>query len=693
MGYFQGDDTVHPNIEKLRSIKTFRQLISYLRDELDWPIDSDNYDDLTFDYEPEELGIDAGTAVKIKEIKQFRPLVSNQPWGIFFINFEPKRLPIVVLRRILRSLVVKKRSSASKAHLPVWNLHDLLFISSYGESDHREITFAHFSEPPNRLLGDLPTLRVLGWDDDDTKLKLDHVVHTLSEKLRWPVEEVDAGTWREKWSDAFVLRHREVITTSKELAVRLADLAKSIRQRANLILSVESERGPLRKLHKAFQTALIHDLNEDDFADMYAQTIAYGLLAARVSRPVGIVADNLADMVPITNPFLKEMLGTFLTIGGRKGKIDFDELGIQEVVDLLNNPHTNMDAILRDFGKRTMQEDPVIHFYELFLKEYDKKKKVERGVFYTPQPVVSYIVRSVHELLKTEFGLEDGLACTITWGEMSKKFPPHPHGESQSNKYPLPQGEGKGEGGVTIPKGVSPDEPFVQILDPATGTATFLVEAIEIIYNTMTEKWKRVGHLALEIPGLWNSYVPNHLLPRLYGFELMMAPYAIAHMKIGLKLHETGYQFGSDERAHIYLTNSLEPPSDAAEQQEFEVLSPALAHEAKAVNSIKLKKRFTIMIGNPPYSVNSANKGEWISKVLRDYYRVDGKSLEEQNPKAIQDDYVKFIRFAQWSVVHTTIGIVGMVTNHAYLDNPTFRGMRQQIIETFNEVYVLNKHG
>jgi len=354
-------------------------------------------------------------------------------------------------------------------------------------------------------------------------------------------------------------------------------------------------------------------------ADPIGKLVAYGLLAARVSRPVGIVADNLADMVPITNPFLKEMLGTFLTIGGRKGKIDFDELGIQEVVDLLNNPHTNMDAILRDFGKRTMQEDPVIHFYELFLKEYDKKKKVERGVFYTPQPVVSYIVRSVHELLKTEFGLEDGLACTITWGEMSKKFPPHPHGESQSNKYPLPQGEGKGEGGVTIPKGVSPDEPFVQILDPATGTATFLVEAIEIIYNTMTEKWKRVGHLALEIPGLWNSYVPNHLLPRLYGFELMMAPYAIAHMKIGLKLHETGYQFGSDERAHIYLTNSLEPPSDAAEQQEFEVLSPALAHEAKAVNSIKLKKRFTIMIGNPPYSVNSANKGEWISKVLSNY--------------------------------------------------------------------------
>jgi len=681
MGYFQGGNTVHPSIEKLRSIKTFNQLIAYLRAELDWPIESDDFDDLTFDYEPEELGIDAKTAVKIKEIKQLRPLVSNQPWGIFFVNFEPKQLPIVVLRRILRSLVVTKRNTAAKAHQAAWSLHDLLFISSYGESEHREITFAHFSEPADRLFGDLPTLRVLGWDDDDTKLKIDHVVYTLSEKMRWPVDENDTETWRRKWSDAFELRPREVITTSKELAISLADLAKSIRQRANLILSVESERGPLRKLHKAFQTALIHDLNEDDFADMYAQTISYGLLAARVSRPAGVVAENLADMVPITNPFLKEMLGTFLTAGGRKGKIDFDELGIQEVVDLLNNPNTNMDAILRDFGKRTMQEDPVIHFYELFLKEYDKKKKVERGVFYTPQPVVSYIVRSVHELLKAELGLEDGLASTTTWGEMSKRIPD-----------------------IKIPNGTSTDEPFVKILDPATGTATFLVEAIEIIYNTMTEKWKREGHLALELPGLWNDYVPKHLLPRLFGFELMMAPYAIAHMKIGLKLFETGYQFGSNERAHIYLTNSLEPPSDAAEQQTFEVLSPALAHEAKAVNAVKRNRRFTVVIGNPPYFGEAGVGGQWIQRLMRgidsqtwhktqNYFEVDGNSLNERNPKWLNDDYVKFIRLGEWQIEKTGIGVLSFIANHSYLDNPTFRGMRHSLLETFNHLYFYDLHG
>jgi len=661
---------ISQKVQRLREIRTFPSLVKYLRDELDWPIESDDFDDLTFDYEPEELGIDAKTAVKIKEIKQLRPLSSKQPWGIFFINFEPKQLPIVVLRRILRSLVINKRASANKSQQAVWNFHDLLFISSYGESEHREITFAHFSEPADRLFGDLPTLRVLGWDDDDTKLKIDHVVHTLDEKMRWPDDEDDAGAWRKKWSDAFELRPREVITTSKELAIRLADLAKSIRQRANLILKIESERGPLRKLHKAFQTALIHDLNEDDFADMYAQTIAYGLLAARVSRPAGVIADNLADMVPITNPFLKEMLGTFLKVGGRKGKIDFDELGIQEVVDLLNRPDTHIEAVMRDFGKKTMQEDPVVHFYELFLKEYDKKKKVERGVFYTPQPVVYYIVRSVDELLKTEFGLEDGLASTVTWGEMVKRNPE-----------------------LKIPDGVAPDEPFVLILDPATGTATFIVEVIDVIHKTMIEKWKKAGKTEAQIQAAWNEYVPKHLLPRVYGYELMMAPYAIAHMKVGLKLFETGYRFGSDERVHIYLTNSLEPPSNATGQKEFDEWFPALAHEAKAVNAVKSKKRFTVVVGNPPYSYDSENTGEWIETHIRQYYQVDGVPLGERNPKGLQDDYVKFIRFSEFSIEKTGYGILAFITNHGYIDNPTFRGMRKSLMDTFGNIYVLDLHG
>jgi hypothetical protein len=661
-----------PDHDHLREIKTFPSLVKYLRDELDWPIEADDFEDLTFDYEPEELGIDVKTAAKIEQIKQLRPLVTHQPWGIFFVKFEPKRLPVMALRRILSRLVIKKRTTAKKSDQPTWHMHDLLFISNYGEGEQRQITFAHFSQ--DEIMGDLPTLKVLGWDDADTALHIDHTHRELREKLHWREDDEKISDWRSRWSSLFILRHREVITTSKALSERLARLASDIRKRVNTILRMETDKGPLRKLQNDFKTALIHDLSDDDFADMYAQTITYGLLTARVSRQSGaLVQENITDMVPVTNPFLRDLLGTFLTVGGRKGKIDFDEVGINDVVQTLRE--ANMEAVLRDFGDRKPEEDPVIFFYEDFLKAYDKKKKVQRGVFYTPKPVVSYIVRSVHELLQKEFELEDGLADTTTWGEMVKKFP-----------YPE-----DGKPGLQIPSDTSPETPFVQILDPATGTGTFLVEVIEVIFRTLTDKWKKKDLTKEQQRTAWNNYVPKHLLPRLHGYELMMAPYAIAHMKIGLKLYETGYRFDSNERARIYLTNALEPPQDFSEQ--FVFMSPALAHEAQAVNTIKRDKRFTVIIGNPPYAGHSSNTGEWISKLVHDYHFVDGVPLGERNPKWLQDDYVKFVRLGQQVVSQSPMGILGFITNHSYSDNPTFRGMRRSLMNTFHELRVLDLHG
>jgi predicted helicase len=645
----------------LQSIRTFTQLVKYLRDELDWPIESDDFDDLTFDYVAEELGLDAKTAVKINEVKQLRPLTSKQPWGIFFVSFAPKQLPVVALRRILSGLVVRKRQSANKDQQAAWRLHDLLFISSYGESDHRDITFAHFAEEDGS--GDLPTLRLLGWDDEDTKLKLDYVNRQLKEKLSWPDDDDDLKSWREKWSAAFKLRPREVIKTSQQLAIRLADLARGIRKRANAVLAVESANGSLRKMHAAFQEALIHDLTTDDFADMYAQTISYGLLTARISRPAGIVADNLADMVPVTNPFLKELLEMFLTVGGRKGKIDFDELGVNEVVQVLRD--ADMEAVLRDFGDRNPQEDPVIHFYELFLKEYDAKKRMQRGVFYTPRPVVSYIVRSLDELLRTEFLLADGLADVTTWGEMVKR-----HKD------------------VKIPEGVSPDQDFVQILDPATGTGTFLVEAIDLIHKTLVAKWKAQGHGDRRLESLWNEYVPKHLLTRLHGYELLMAPYAIAHLKIGLKLYETGYRFRSDERARVYLTNALEPAQDFSGKFEFAI--PALAHEALAVNAVKLQQHFTVIIGNPPYSVSSQNDGDWITQLCKDF---KGGLEGERNIQPLSDDYIKFLRLSSYLLERVKFGIHGMVTNREYIQGVIHRGIRRWLLHSANQIVISDLHG
>ena len=675
--------------DELRQIKTFPQLVKYLRDKLDWPIDSESFENLTFDYEPEELGLDTKTAAKIEGIKQLRPLVTNQPWGIFFVKFEPKRLPVVALRRILGQLVFKKRASANRSERPAWDPHDLLFISAFGEGDERQISFAHFSEDPH--LSNLATLRVLGWDGDDTGLHLDHVYEELHDKLRWPDHPDDVAHWRRRWSLAFTERYREVITTSKDLALELADLARRIRRKVNAALRAESENGKLRKLMKAFQESLIHDLNDDDFADMYAQTIAYGLLSARVSRQSGaIAADDVALMVPVTNPFLRELMETFLNIGGRKRKadgqaLDFDELGIAEVVEMLRV--ANMEAVLRDFDNRNPQEDPVIHFYELFLKEYDAQRRMERGVFYTPKPVVSYIVRSVDEILRTEFGLADGLADTTTWGEMATRLL-------------SPSKRGAVSERIVTPEDVSPDQPFVQILDPAVGTGTFLVEVIDLVHCTMTAKWRAAGHSDSKIVDLWNDYVPRHLLPRLYGFELLMAPYAIAHMKVGLKLAETCYRFGSDERARIYLTNSLEQPRRITGY--FQQMAPALAHEAEAANRVKTLAPTTVVLGNPPYSGISSNMNAWIDGLLKgqlpngtsvcSYYEVDGEPLGEKK-LWLQDDYVKFIRYAQWRIEQCRVGVLGYISNHGYLDNPTFRGMRQQLMAAFQSISVLDLHG
>ncbi|MCY4376103.1 MAG: hypothetical protein OXC31_20300 [Spirochaetaceae bacterium] len=662
--------------ERLARIRRFDQLVAYLRDELGWPIDSADFEDLTFEYTPEELGIDAKNAAKIQEIKRLRPLVPGQPWGIFFVKFEPKRLPVVALRRILSQVALKKRASANKSERQAWAADDLLFVSNYGEGEERRIAFAHFSKPQDGH--DLPTLKVLGWDNLDTPLHLDAVARELSAHLAWPDDEDDPDAWRERWRAAFTLRYREVITTSKELSERLAELARSIRDRIRTALAIETEAGPLTKLMKAFQTALVHDLDEARFADMYAQTIAYGLLSARITDPARRTADDFAAHMR-TNPFLRELMETFLRVGGHHGKaggqsIDFDEVGVSEVVDLLDQ--AKMEDVVRDFGDRNPQEDPVIHFYEHFLAAYDKKQKVSRGVFYTPRPVVSYIVRSVDELLRNDFRLSDGLADTTTWGEMAKR-----HKE------------------LKIPEGTPPGQAFVQILDPATGTGTFLVEVIDLIYNTMVEKWKAQGHGEKQIEALWNDYVPRDLLPRLHGYELLMAPYAIAHLKIGLKLYETGYLFESDERAQVYLTNALEPPGDGQLMLDF---LPALAHEAKAVNEIKRKQRFTVVIGNPPYSGLSSNMGPWIDGLLKgrlpdgtataSYYHVDGEPLGERKVW-LQDDYVKFIRLSQWLLDGTGVGVHGYISNHGYLDNPTFRGMRWSLMQSFRRIRVLDLHG
>src|SRR6266567_3502518 len=442
----------------------------------------------------------------------------------------------------------------------------------------------------------------------------------------------------------FMLTHVPTVSNPKELATRMAALAQLTRNAIRLAFESEEGGGSLHAQMEGFRQVLLPDLTYEQFSDMYAQTICYGLFAARCNAKLGasFTREHAAYQIPKTNPFLRKM---FNYIAGP----DLDERivwVVDDLAELLNR--SDMATILQDFGKHTRQEDPVVHFYETFLAQYDPKLRELRGVYYTPEPVVSYIVRSVDYLLKKDFGLADGLA--------------------DATKLKVSSSDGKY--GLETHK--------VQILDPATGTGTFLYYVI----NQIHEMFKDNG-------GMWSSYVSQHLLPRLFGFEILMAPYAVAHLKLGLQLAETGYDFKDKERLRVYLTNTLE--------EEFEVgrlpFAEWLVEEATAAGNVKYDAPVMVIIGNPPYSYESANTGKWISSLIRDYYQVDGQSLGERNPKGLQDDYVKFTRFAQWRIQRTGYGILAFITNHGYLDNPTFRGMRQSLMQTFNEIYVLDLHG
>lgn len=657
---------IDPELQRLQEIKTLPSLLKYLKDDLNWPIGSEEVEDVTFNYDPAELGFDTLSTAKIEEVRQIRPLETNQAWGIFWVKFSKKKLPVQMLRRALANLVVKKRASGRNAEKAAWQMHDLLFISAYGDDSNRHVTFAHFSESEDSEKS-LPVLKVLGWDEDDTLLHLKDTYKTLVSCLNWETTPIDdPEAWRKHWSSAFKIGHREVINTTKELVVELAHLATVIKKSVLTSINAETEKGPWKKLMLAFQKTLIKDLNEEQFADVIAQTVSYGLLTARLSSDGQISLKNLVDMVPSTNPFLKELLQHFLTSAGMKGLFDVDEAGINDVVELLNR--ANAHAIRNDFGKKTDGEDPVIHFYEHFLGAYNKKLKVERGVFYTPQAVVSYIVRSVHEILQRDFGLEDGLADTSTWTDVRKKHE-----------------------NLKFPEGINPDiEPFVQILDPATGTATFLIEVIDIIHSTMVTKWEKARIPKSDQIKEWNMYVPTHLLPRLYAYELMMAPYAIAHMKVGLKLAETGFnaweKLGSENRANIYLTNALETWS---KQLELPAIN-ALAHEAASVNEIKKRKHFTVIIGNPPYSRVSSNRSEFIQKLMRDYKE---PVSDEANQQPLDDDYIKFIRLAHYHQTHSGCGVIGYITNHTIISGILFRGVRQRLCEDQSWMAIVDLHG
>ncbi|PZO89636.1 MAG: DNA methyltransferase [Sphingomonas sanxanigenens] len=457
------------------------------------------------------------------------------------------------------------------------------------------------------------------------------------------------------------------VTSSAKLAAMMAGKAaiiKDIMGRALVAdMKARDATGTATDLigqYEAFKASLIHDITVEEFADIYAETIAYGLFAARLhdETPDTFTRGEALDLLPKSNPFLREL---FIYIAGP----NLDER-LRRVIDELCHVFcaTDMDKVLRNFGKITARQDPFLHFYENFLAEYNPAKRKARGVWYTPEPVVNFIVRAVDEVLKTEFGLADGLADT--------------------SKITIDWDTGQNDPKTGKPAHIKKEVHRVQILDPATGTGTFLAEVVKLV----SERIKGVA------PGQLSVYIERDLIPRLHGFELLMASYAMCHMKLDMILTRLGYKPSAQPpRLGVYLTNSLEE-GERVEQTLFG-LSRAIANEAKAASDIKRQTPIMCVIGNPPYSGESVNKGPWIMGLMDAYKKEPGgkQKLQERNPKWINDDYVKFIRFAEHMIDKNGEGVLGFITNHGYLDNPTFRGMRWHLMQTFDRIYVLDLHG
>jgi predicted helicase len=517
----------------------------------------------------------------------------------------------------------------------------------------------------NRLSGNLILTNYLEWIwlKDGEIVKRETLAYPSD--VGYPKARLDNEKVRkvEALISAFLFTIPKGIGTAKDLALRLALRCQALREflTEELIRQErEHQEGKLFGLFGIFRKDVFHELDIPGFADAFAQMLGYGLFLARLNSGNGdpITLNNAKRFIPANFELIRELVD-FLEELDREEYRHIKWL-VEEILSIMNN--LDLAALQEDlaFSKRQRRlwgqteeerllfaKDPYVYFYEDFLKAYDRHMRKGRGVYYTPPPVVNFIVRAINDILKSTFGIRDGFA----------------------------------------------DRRRVTVLDFATGTGTFLLEVLQQILEIVPE-------------GMRDQLISEHALKNLYGFEYLIAPYTIAHLKLSQYLHDLGFRMKSKERLQIYLTNTLEP----IEPQKNWLL-PALSKEVELAQDIK-NKPILVITGNPPYSGHSLNPSyretllplnngkfqkkrvsTFIGGLIESYKRVDGQPLGEKNPKWLQDDYVKFIRFAQWKMDQVEEGVVGIITNHSFLDNPTFRGMRQSLMQTFNQIYVLDLHG
>lgn len=616
-----------------------QHLYRLLREGLNWPFPhAMAWDEIYWEWAPEELHLDPDRVARLKHIRQLAPISAAQTTGVFILEFDKGNLPIGAIRRVVNQLVRKKRATANASTHPTWALHDLVFFC-LSTGHLRVLHVVAFREDEGRRV-----LRVLRWTEEVTPGRLDLLLHRAVPDLSWkrvgPAISVDR--------DVFA-GHREGIRSAAALSKRMAEVAQEVRDEVKSLYEVETDEGPIRKLYTEVQQHLLADLTPERFADVYAQTMVYGLLTARIAHPEQFQADQPILAMRFENQFLDAIYARFRDES--EDVIDVDELGLSELAEEL--AATDVDELLADFGTDNQRDDPVVYFYETFLTDYDPEQRRNLGAFYTPIPVVRYIVKTVDDALKS-FGLPLGVANTTTWGEYLAAHP-----------------------GVTIPPGCAPGDAVVSMLEPAGGTGTFLVE------------WLRRGKANAGEAGLGSA------LAHAAALEISLASYAVSHLKVSLELPD---ELREQARLPIYLADTLAP----RRPQVFEELEDPVSVEGRLAEEVKFGHNHNVIVGNPPYDRDASALGGFILAPQSDGRSLFDDILDDAKKhvifsytKSLNDLYVYFWRWAIWKVFEENTGpaVISMITSSSWLAGPGFLGLRRLVREVADEIAVLDLGG
>ena len=652
----------------LRRIRTQSDLFEYLGEELGWPLDIADMDEehLTWEWLPEEVGIDPAEMSSLRRLRQLRPLSADQPWGIFFVEFDRERLPVTQFRRVAQAFARRRSQRAPGDNRPRWDAENLLFVVTTGGDQTVQL---HLLALWNRD-GRADEIRSLAWrprQGSDRHLARLH--HELLPSLAWPVDDrAAAGPWTAQWREAFKLPHGAAISTASRLAEQMAACASDLRDQIDEALAAEEGAGPFTAMLETVRSQLIADVDAARFADMCAQTLVYGLLSSRVTSPEDFGTSPVYSAVPLSNPFLEAF---FEQVHDEASVLDLAGSGLDQLIADLRV--SNVEAILDQFGTTAKGGDPVIHFYEEFLKQYDRKMRADAGAFYTPQPVVDFMVRAVDEVLRERFGLAMGVADSAMWAEVAER------------------------NGFDVPDGVPAEQPFVSMIDPATGTGTFLVAWLRQARDSFLSGAGSEGD--------WPEHLRRHVLPQMHGFELMLGPYAIAHLKVALELYTHGI---ADANVNVLLTDSLE---HQAAQGQFGTMADPISVEGGAAAVLKAYKRFTVVIGNPPYDreqralgdtgkrkggvVRFETAGVEGSPLLRTILEPMSQGGLGLHLKNVYNDYVYFWRWAVWQATELPPGpgVVAFITASSYLDGISMGGVRNLLRQAFDELWIFDLGG